>query len=119
MKNALPGHMDKLQQYCMDMLLTPQITKIESDSPVFGSLDWAPSSVNCIFGENGTGKTTLANAICEGKGLSWEEGFSASDVEVLRYDQHYVSLFFNRENRIPGIFLHRGSIRRSLPKSAH
>ena len=92
----------------MDMLLTPQITKIESDSPVFGSLDWAPSSVNCIFGENGTGKTTLANAICEGKGLSWEEGFSASDVEVLRYDQHYVSLFFNRENRIPGIFSTQG-----------
>ena len=92
----------------MNLLLTPQIKRIESALPLFGSLCWRPSSVNCVFGENGTGKSSIADLICRGDGLTWEEGFSSSDVDILRYDQNYVSLFFNREGRIPGIFSTQG-----------
>ena len=92
----------------MSGLFLPKITRIDQDRVPFRNLEWTPAAVNFVYGENGTGKTTLAEAISQNHGLVWEDGFSASDVQILHYDQRYVERFFNMEDRIPGIFSTRG-----------
>ena len=44
----------------------------------------------------------------EKEGVTWEDGFSSSDVRILCYNRQYVERFFRMEDRIPGIFSTQG-----------
>ena len=92
----------------MRQLLSAQIRRIDLPTVPFagGSLSAAP--VNYIYGENGTGKTTLARQIIEGRGLDFDAGYSFADVIILRFDSEYIERCFRSRDRIPGIFSTRG-----------
>ena len=92
----------------MQNILTPRIRKISLSTVPFAKADWSPLQVNHIYGENGTGKTTLAGLLPSGEGVTWEDGFSSSDVRILCYNRQYVERFFRMEDRIPGIFSTQG-----------
>ena len=89
-------------------IFTPRITKINIASVPFSREEWRPQQVNHIYGENGTGKTTLAGLLSSDEGVVWEDGFSSSDVRILCYNRQYVERFFRMEDRIPGIFSTQG-----------
>ena len=74
----------------MQNILTPRIRKISLSTVPFAKADWSPLQVNHIYGENGTGKTTLAGLLPSGEGVTWEDGFSSSDVRILCYNRQYV-----------------------------
>lgn len=97
-------------------ILTPRIRKIYLSTVPFAKAEWSPLQVNHIYGENGTGKTTLANLLSGGEDVTWEDGFSSSDVQILCYDRQYVERFFRMEDRIPGIFSTQGIDRDALER---
>lgn len=48
--------------------------------------------INFFYGNNGAGKSSIAHAIEEGDGITWADGKSAADYDVLVYNQDYINL---------------------------
>ena len=66
----------------------------------------APSFVNFIFGCNGSGKSTIANAIKNCDGISWRDDRTKADYDIEVFNQEFVNDNFQREgnNQLSGIF---------------
>ncbi len=62
------------------------------------------SFVNFFYGNNGTGKSTIARAIKSGIGIEWSEGYSASDFDVAVYNQDFVNDNFAEYGNLKGVF---------------
>lgn len=61
--------------------------------------------INFFYGNNGAGKSSIAHAIEEGDGITWADGKTASDFDVLVYNQEYINRNFIRFGDLPGVFI--------------
>lgn len=50
--------------------------------------------VNFFYGNNGAGKSSIAHAIEEEDGITWADGKTAADYDVLVYNQDYINRNF-------------------------
>ena len=63
-----------------------------------------PTFINYFFGNNGTGKSTIAKAIKSGSGVSYAPGRTAADYLPLVYDQDYIDANMHSYHSLPGVF---------------
>ena len=64
----------------------------------------APTYINYFFGNNGTGKTTIAKAIKTGSGVIYAPGKAAADYLPLVYDQDFIDANMRSYHNLPGVF---------------
>jgi wobble nucleotide-excising tRNase len=63
-----------------------------------------PTYINYFFGNNGTGKSTLAKAIKSGLGITYAPGKSAADYLPLVFNQDYIDANMHSYHNLPGVF---------------
>lgn len=61
--------------------------------------------VNFFYGNNGAGKSSIAHAIEEGDGITWADGKTAADYDVLVYNQAYINRNFINYGDLRGVFI--------------
>jgi len=84
--------------------LTAQTIDGEEYAATFNGEVMKPTRVNFTFGNNGTGKSSVAKAIRDDVGVEWASGKSADDYEVLVYDRQFLEDHFANYGYLPGIF---------------
>lgn len=90
----------------MDKKIQSCITQIKLDDATFKKTDThiEPTYINYFFGNNGTGKSTIAKAIQSGEGITYAPGVSADDCQVLVYNQEYIDNNMKNFHNLPGVF---------------
>lgn len=63
-----------------------------------------PTLVNFFFGNNGTGKSTIAKTIQAGANVVWRTGKSSADYSVHVYDQDFINANLQSYHNLPGVF---------------
>ncbi|MCI1525032.1 MAG: AAA family ATPase [Lactobacillus crispatus] len=63
-----------------------------------------PTFINYFFGNNGTGKSTIAKTIKSGNGVTFKYSNNQNDYEILLYDQNYIDENIKEYNGLPGVF---------------
>lgn len=63
-----------------------------------------PTLINFFFGNNGTGKSTVAKTIKAGNGVTWRTGMSENDYALHVYNQEYINANFHSYFNLPGVF---------------
>lgn len=63
-----------------------------------------PTYVNFFFGNNGTGKSTIAKAILSGEGVTYAFGRTAADYLTLVYNQDFIDANFRSYRNMRGVF---------------
>ena len=86
--------------------LSSEITKIELDDATFKgrNVSFTPTYVNFFFGNNGTGKSTIAKAIKTGTGVTYAGGKRAEDYITLTYNQDFIDDNMRSYHELKGIF---------------
>ena len=90
----------------MDKKFQSEITQIKLDAATFKGTGECiePTYINYFFGNNGTGKSTIAKAIQSGLGVTYAPGMSADDCQVLIYNQEYIDRNMQKFHNLPGVF---------------
>ena len=70
------------------------------NAPTFDHVSFQPSLVNFCYGSNGVGKSTVARAICQGDGMTWEK----DSLPVYVYNEEYIQRNINSYGRMDGVF---------------
>lgn len=60
--------------------------------------------VNFFFGNNGSGKSTIAQAVKSGTGITYAPGKTAADYIPLVYDERFIDRNFHSYRNMPGVF---------------
>lgn len=82
------------------------ITKITLNRATFANVPVNELSfVNFFYGNNGAGKSSVARAIAENEGISWTDGKSANDFDVLVYNQDFINKNFTNYGNLKGVFI--------------
>ena len=81
-----------------------EITEISLNTAVFHQEKFIPARLNFIYGDNGTGKSTIAETIQKTENLKFRTGKSADDYEILAYNQEFVQQNIQQYSR--SSFLH-------------
>ena len=86
--------------------LPSEIIKIELDDATFKGTHAViePTYVNFFFGNNGTGKSTIAKAIQSGTGVTYAPGRSHADYIPLVYNQDFINRNVASYHSLPGVF---------------
>lgn len=63
------------------------------------------SFINFFYGNNGAGKSSIAYAIDEDEGLTWADGRSRDDYDVLVYNRDFVEENFSSYGNLKGVFI--------------
>lgn len=63
-----------------------------------------PTYVNFFFGNNGTGKSTIAKAILSGEGVTYASGRTAADYLTLVYNQDFIDAHIRSYRNLKGVF---------------
>jgi wobble nucleotide-excising tRNase len=80
------------------------IEKITLNAATFSGETVEPSYINFFFGNNGTGKSTIASAIDSQNGLTWGQNSSAERYEILVYNRDFAEMNISNLSYIPGVF---------------
>ncbi len=86
--------------------LTSEILSIKLDSATFKGTkeEIVPTYVNFFFGNNGTGKSTIAKTIQIGTGVTFSPGRSIKDYNILVYNQEFIDKNVSSYHNLPGVF---------------
>ena len=81
-----------------------EITEILLNTAVFHQEKFMPTRLNFIYGDNGTGKSTIAETIWKAETLKFRTGKSVADYEILVYCHEFVQQNIQQYANLPGIF---------------
>lgn len=80
------------------------INGVTLNTPTYKNVSFSPSLINFFYGKNGTGKSTVASCIRDGKaGISWEAGCDPS-TRILVYNEDFIEENIQSYGNIPGVF---------------
>lgn len=84
----------------------PAIQAIRIDTATFQAAPATikPSVINFFYGENGTGKSTIARSIGSQAHLTWIDGVAPEDYEILIYNREFVSEEVSNYKQLHGIY---------------
>ena len=88
----------------MNTKMPSAIEKIMLNAATFHGVSVEPTLINFFYGNNGTGKSTIARAIHADEGLSWQAGKTAADYSILVYNQGFVEANFRDYGKLKGVF---------------
>jgi wobble nucleotide-excising tRNase len=88
----------------MNTKMTSAIEKITLNAATFSGATVEPTLINFFYGNNGTGKSTIAREIISGSGLTWQAGKSSADYKVLVYSQEFIDANFRGYGNLKGVF---------------
>ena len=80
------------------------MSSITLNAATFHSIPVEPTLINFFYGNNGTGKSTIAREIGADSGLAWQNGKTAADYSVLIYNQEFVRKNFQYCGSLKGVF---------------
>lgn len=80
------------------------ITSVRVNAPTYTDVTFEPTMINFFYGKNGTGKSTLAKAMKDGRGeLTWR-GVPFADEQILVYNEEFIQKNIQSYGNIPGVF---------------
>lgn len=88
----------------MNIKIPSSIEKITLNAATFSGVEIEPTLINFFYGNNGTGKSTIAREIKNDSGLTWQVGKSADDYSILVYNQEFVAANFQNYGTLKGVF---------------
>ena len=88
----------------MNTKIPSAIERLMLNAATFHGIPVEPTLINFFYGNNGTGKSTIARAVHANEGLSWQAGKSADDYSVLVYNQEFVEANFRDYGKLKGVF---------------
>lgn len=90
----------------MGAKLSGEISKITLNSATYKNTgtEIKPTLINYFFGNNGTGKSTIAKAIKNNDGITYTPGRSSSDYLTLIYNQDFIDINIRSYDGLPGVF---------------
>lgn len=82
------------------------IKRIDLDTATFRGTGAyiVPTYINYFFGNNGTGKSTIARALKSGSGVTYPPGRTAADYNTLVFDQDFIDRNMPNLHNLPGVF---------------
>ena len=84
------------------------IKKITVNDATFRNVVIEPTYINFFYGRNGAGKSTIALAMdqkaVKKSSIEWQNGKSASDYDVLVYNQDFIKRNFEKYDNVGGVF---------------
>lgn len=80
------------------------IRKITLNTRTFNGEIIEPTYINFFYGKNGTGKSTVAQALKSGTGVEWADGHTAADYDVLLFDSDFTRRNFETYGNLKGVF---------------
>jgi wobble nucleotide-excising tRNase len=89
---------EKLKSAIEKIALDATVIDGEDYAATFHNVEMEPTFVNFLYGNNGTGKSTIATAIFDRFGLSWQQGKTESDYSILVYNHKFVVDNFSDPN---------------------
>ena len=84
----------------MDEKMQAAIKSIKLDGRTYHNIAITPTLINFFFGKNGVGKSTIAQQITSGSGITP----ALSDYDVLVYDREFISRNIREDDGMPGVF---------------
>ena len=90
----------------MGVKLSGEIKEIVLDSASYKGTGtkFNPTYINYFFGNNGTGKSTIAKSIKNNDGITYSAGHSADDYIALVYNQDFIDENIRSYDGLPGVF---------------
>lgn len=90
----------------MQTIIPSEITQISFNDATYKNcgVNIQPTLVNFFFGNNGSGKSTVAKAIKEDNSAVWKTGKSSVDYSVLVYNQDFIKANLQKYHNLPGVF---------------
>ena len=89
----------------MRQKIDSEIRRIDLDDASFHGTGayMEPTLVNYVFGNNGTGKTTIAEAIDGDRGVTWKDGKIYDSYQICKYNLEYIRKNIQESTEIPGL----------------
>lgn len=80
------------------------ITGVKVNAPTYTDVTFEPTMINFFYGKNGTGKSTLAKAMKDGRGVLTWRGMPFADDQILVYNEEFIQKNIQSYGNIPGVF---------------
>lgn len=90
----------------MSKKVTSVITDISLNRATFSDVSVNELSyINFFYGNNGSGKSSIAHAIDEDDGVVWADEHRRSDYDVIVYNQDFIANNFQSYGNVNGVFI--------------
>lgn len=78
------------------------IKNLKVDTATYRNEELCPNIVNFFFGNNGSGKSTIARTLKARDGITWATGIS--DYSILVYNDEFIAKNLESYDELPGVF---------------